>query len=201
MRSDVEKFVNFCENEFGKKIMDREAEYIYNELKTSTKILNIGCGVGSLEERLSPLNIIGLDSSEEMLNEAGKRSNKTFVLGDAGKLGFEDSSFDAVIFVTTLEFLPDYKRAIREATRVLEPNGRIVAMVLNPESEYFKNRIKREGSYFREAQHTDLKEIEEYISKFFEINTKYFLGIKDGDVFDSSDKNFASLYVIKGLKL
>lgn len=201
MNSDVEKFVNFCKSELGKKIMDKEAEYVYRELKTAQKILNVGCGIGSLEERLSPLNIIGLDSSEEMLNEARKRSNKTFVLGDARKLEFEDRSFDAVIYVTTLEFLPDYKEAINEAYRVLKPNGRLIAMVLNPESEYFKNHVRKGDSYFKRVRHMNLKEIERYFSKFFRISTEYFLGIKDTRVFETSDKNFASLYVIKGLKV
>lgn len=199
--NDAEKFVKFCESDLGKKIMDKEAEYLYNELKTSTKILNVGCGIGTIEERLSLLNIVGLDSSEAMLNEARKRSDKTFVLGNAEKLGFDDSSFDAVIYVTTLEFLPDYGRAISEAVRVLKPNGQIVSMVLNPSSEYFKNHFKMEDSYFRRIRHVNLKEIEKYISKFFDVRTEHFLGIKDGDVFDTSDENLASLYVIKGAKL
>lgn len=200
MISDVEKFVNFCESELGKKITGKEAEYIQSKLKTNNKILNVGCGIGWLEEKSPHLDIVGLDSSEDMLKEARKRGNKTFVLGDAEKLGFEDGFFDAVAYITTLEFLVDYKKAVKEAYRVLKPNGRIIAMILNPESEYFKNRVQKEGSYFRRIRHANLKEIENYISKFFSIDTEYFLGIKDTEVFDTSDKNFASLYVINGLK-
>lgn len=201
MVSDVEKFVNFCKSDLGKKITSKEAEYIQTKLKPGDKVLNVGCGIGSIEERLSPLDIVGLDSSEEMLNEARKRSDKIFVLGHAEKLPFENSSFDAVVFVTTLEFIPDYKQAIKEAIRVLRPHGRVVAMMLNPRSEYFKNHFKKQDSYFRRIRHTNLKEIEKYISKFFDTRAEYFLGIKNDDVFETSDKNFASLYVIKGLKL
>ncbi len=200
MSSDVEKFVNFCKSELGNKITNKEAEYIRRELKSVDKILNVGCGIGWLEEKLPSFNIVGLDNSEEMLKEARKRSDKTFVLGDAEKMHFEDSFFDAIVFITTLEFLPDYKRAISEAARVLKPNGKLIAMLLNPESEYFKRHIQNRDSYFQRVKNTNLEEIESYVRKFFEIRTEYFLGIKGGDVFDSSDKNFASLYVIRGSK-
>ncbi len=201
MASDVEKFVKFCKSDFGKKITGKEAGYIQTQLKPGDKVLNVGCGIGWLEEKSPHLDIIGLDSSEEMLEKARRRSNKTFVLGDAEKLGFADGSFDAVTFVTTLEFLPDYKNAIKEAYRVLKSNGQLIAMILNPKSEYFKNHFKKKDSYFRRIQHTNLKDIENYISKFFDVRKEYFLGIKNSDVFDTSDENFASLYVIKGVKL
>ena len=73
------------------------------------KILDVGCGIGSFEHSLPSLNIIGLDSSKEMLEEARKRSDKIFVLGNVEHLEIEDSAFDAVFTVTTLEFLDDYQ--------------------------------------------------------------------------------------------
>jgi ubiquinone/menaquinone biosynthesis C-methylase UbiE len=138
MSANVEKFTRFCDSEFGKKIMKKEAEYVYNELRNCEKILDVGCGIGSFEQNLLSLNIIGLDSSAEMLEEARKRSNKTFVLGDAEHLMFKDATFDAVFTVTTLEFLNRYQKAAKEMARVTNQHGKILAMVLNPESEYFK---------------------------------------------------------------
>jgi hypothetical protein len=32
MNADIEKFVGFCDSEFGIKMMKKEAEYVYNEL-------------------------------------------------------------------------------------------------------------------------------------------------------------------------
>ena len=61
--------------------------------------------------------------------------------------------------------------------------------------------MQKEDSYFKRVRNTNLREIERYFSKFFRISAEYFLGIKDSQVFDASDKIFASLYVIKGLKV
>ena len=198
-QTNVEKFVKFCESDFGKRILEKEADYIYRELKDCQRILDIGCGIGSFEQKLATLNITGLDNSEEMLKEARKRSNKTFVLGNAESLDFSDLSFDAVFYATTLEFLSNYRKAIQEAYRVTKPNGNLLVMMLNPESEYFHKHFQRTDSYFRRIKHTDLKEIEGYIRRFYQIKKEeYFLGIKGQQVFNTFDRRYASLYVIVG---
>jgi len=199
-KSDIEKFVRFYNIGFGKKILLREAEYLENELKGRKRILDIGCGIGYFEKILSELNIVGLDNSNEALEEARKRSGKKFVLGDAEHLDFPGGSFDGAFTVTTLEFLEDYKKAVDEVARILESGGKFVAMILNPESEYFKSHIRRPGSYFGRIKHTNPKEIEKYISKFFTATGGYFLGIRGQEIFDTRDKHLAALYVVKGTR-
>ncbi len=201
MSTDVEKFVRFCESDFGKRVLEREVEYVYRELKDYKNILNIGSGIGSFEQKLGSLNIIGLDSSAEMLEEARRRSDKTFVLGNAENLEFDDSSFDAVFYVATLDFVSNYQRAIQEAWRVTKLDGKLLVMMLNPESEYFHKHWQRKGSYFGKIKHTDTSGVRDYISKFYQITREeYFLGIKGQQIFDTSDKRFASLYVLIGRK-
>ena len=201
MTNDAEKFIKFCESDFGKRVLEKEAEYVYQELKGSHRILDVGCGIGQFEQKLSELNITGLDNSKEILEEARKRSNKTFVLGDAESLSFDNASFDAVFYVATLEFVDSYRKAIQEAYRVTKPNGKLLVMMLNPKSEYFHEHFQREGSYFRKIRHTNLREIRDYISRFYEITKEEcFLGIRDQQIFDTGEKGVASLYVIIGKK-
>ena len=201
MITNTEKFVRFYETNFGKRILELEAEYIYQELKDCQKILDVGCGIGSFEYNLPKLDITGLDNSEEMLDEARKRSDKTFVLGNAENLDFDDSSFNAVFYVATLEFLSNYQKAIQEARRVTKPGGKLIVMMLNSESEYFHEHAQKKDSYFRKIKHTDLEEIRGCISKFYHIlREEYFLGIRGQQIFDTHDKRLASLYVIVGKK-
>jgi len=201
MSADIEKFVRFCDSEFGKRVMKKEAEYVYKELRNCGKILDVGCGIGSFEQNLPSLSIVGLDISEEMLEEAKKRSNKTFVLGSAEHLTFKDSAFDAVFTVTTLEFLDDYPRAVKEIARVTRQYGKILAMMLNPDSEYFKEEIKKPDDYFRRIKHTNLKEIRDYISQFYTVTKEeYFLGIRGQHIFGTNNNRHASLYVAVGTK-
>lgn len=201
MNTEVEKFVRFCDSEFGKKIMKKEVEYVYNELRNYGKILDVGCGIGSFEQNLTSLNIIGLDISEEMLEEARKRSDKTFIQGNAEELQFKDSTFDAVFTVTTLEFLDDYRKAIKEIARVIKPKGKLLVMMLNPQSEYFMENIQRPGDYFQKIKHTNTEEIRDYVSRFYDIRKEeYFLGMQEQRVFETNDEKLASLYVLVGIK-
>jgi ubiquinone/menaquinone biosynthesis C-methylase UbiE len=196
----VEKFIRFCESDFGRRVMDHEADYLRKEFNAEKKILDVGCGIGSIEERLADLNIVGLESSPQMLEEARRRSTKTFVGGNAYTMPFPDGSFEGVFLITALEFLENYRLAVVEAARVLKRGGRIVVMLLNPESEYFKAHFQKPGDYFRNIKHTSYVEIENHMSRFFELKSEYFLGIDGANIFETQDKKWASLYVIKGTR-
>ncbi|MBV8950886.1 MAG: class I SAM-dependent methyltransferase [Actinobacteria bacterium] len=50
--------------------------------------------------------------------------------GDACALPYRDASFDVVVIVSAMEFVPDVAAAAREAVRVLTPEG--VALVVTP---------------------------------------------------------------------
>jgi len=194
-KEDVENFVEFCGTRLGKEIIKKEAEYIGKKFKGRKFILDVGCGIASLEARLSDLNIVGLDSSPEMLKEARKRTDKPLILSSAEKLPFWDSSFDAILFLTTLEFLPNFKKAIAEAYRVLKPKGLVLAMVLNPESKYFLDHLKKPTSYFHRAKHRNMEKLTKAFSAFKKIRTEYFLGINK-KVYSSKDPKKAALFCI-----
>jgi ubiquinone/menaquinone biosynthesis C-methylase UbiE len=201
MNADVKKFTRFCDSEFGKRVMEKETWYIYNELKGYKKILDVGCGIGSFEQNLPSLETIGLDSSREMLEEAKKRSDKAFVLGNAEHLGFKDSTFDAVFAVTTLEFIDNYQKVIEEMARVTKPCGKVLVMMLNPKSEYFREKVEKPDAYFRRIKHTNPREVRNYISRFYSvIEEEKFLGIKGQHIFDTNDERYAGLYVVVGIK-
>ncbi len=198
--SDVENFIDFCTSEFGRRLMDQEAEYIRKELQSCKRILDVGCGIGSIEQRLPEFNITGIDSSDEMLQEARKGSDKEFIRGDAGNLPFEENSFDGIFYLTSIEFLPDYKKALEEASRVLKDRGKFLAMILNPDSHYFKNHTNKKDSYFNRVKHRNPGEIKELASRYFTVDDEYFLGIRDEDTFPTHEKEYAALYVLKGMK-
>ncbi len=180
--------------------MTKEADYLGNELKGRRKILDVGCGIGAFEQRLPELNIIGVDTDEEMIKAArARRPTNTYCLVDAKRLPFLNASFDALFYVTSLEFMDDYKGAIDEAVRVLEPEGKLVAMVLNPESRYFQIHFSKEGSYFRRMKHKNPGQMVDYIEQRFNLQTNYFLGVDGEKIFDTEDKRYASLFIIKGI--
>lgn len=196
--SDIEAFIRFCESDFGTTVMDREARYLKKHIDISDRILDVGCGIGSLEERLESYDVLGIDQSEEMVHTARHRTGAHFFQGDARSLPFATGAFDAVVFVATLEFIPDVNYAISEAIRVLDPDGTFIALVLNTRSEYVNTNLQREGSYFERMVHRKSEELTDAVLDRIDGTREYFLGIDGESVFESCDPASAAITAVVG---
>jgi 2-polyprenyl-6-hydroxyphenyl methylase/3-demethylubiquinone-9 3-methyltransferase len=92
------------------------------------RILDIGCGAGFLSNELAQqgYRITGVDSAEQALAVA-RRHDATgsvdYRSGDATRLEFADGAFDAVCAMDFLEHVEAPGDVVREAARVLKPNG------------------------------------------------------------------------------
>jgi ubiquinone/menaquinone biosynthesis C-methylase UbiE len=81
----------------------------------------------------SDVNLTGIELSEQMLSIARRRARELgrdadLHLGDAQALEFPDGSFDTVVCTLGLCTIPDPRRAIAEARRVLRPGGQILLL-------------------------------------------------------------------------
>jgi len=115
----------------------------------SARTLDVACGTGFLTRHL-PGEVVGLDQSESMLDEARRQAPKAeFVRGDALDLPFEDGSFGRVFtghFYGHLEGA-DRERFLTEARR-LAPELVIVDSALREDVEPVERqeRILNDGS-------------------------------------------------------
>lgn len=196
----MEKYSQSCKTEFWKKVLDAELDYVLRGLNGTLDVLSVGCGPAIIEAGLTEhgFNVTGLDISGEALGQAPD-SIRT-VVGSADNMSFPDSCFEAVIYIASLQFIDRYEEAIKQTARVLRTGGRLLAMLLNPESEFFREKAKASTSYVHRIKHTNLGEIEGALAEYFSVQTEYFLGIQGREVFESQNPNSASLYVIKGKK-
>ncbi|MDF2692731.1 MAG: UbiD family decarboxylase associated with menaquinone via futalosine [Labilithrix sp.] len=84
-----------------------------------------------LEETFPGAEVVACDASEKMLALGrAKVRNVECVVGDALALPFEDGSFDAIICGFGVRNLADLRQGMREARRVLRPNGSFVTLEL-----------------------------------------------------------------------
>jgi ubiquinone/menaquinone biosynthesis C-methylase UbiE len=99
------------------------------------RILDVGCGFGgtvaSLNERLSGVDLIGLNIDGRQLERARREvkprdeNRIEFCEGDACQMPFEDASFDLLLAIECLFHFPSRARFFQEACRVLKPGGRL----------------------------------------------------------------------------
>lgn len=93
-----------------------------------TRALVLCCGHGSVSTALlaQGAQVTGLDFSPAMLGIArSKAPGATFIEGDAMQLDLADAAFDAVTIGFGMPHVPDPRRVLAEARRVLRPGGRI----------------------------------------------------------------------------
>ncbi|MGI8934725.1 class I SAM-dependent methyltransferase [Leptolyngbya sp. BC1307] len=97
------------------------------------EILEVGGGKGGLTPLLYPKAQVTNIDIDPAFAEALSNQNKnvTFVCGDATQLPFECDSFDAVTMFDVLEHIPDHKKAISEAFRVLRSGGTLLISTPN----------------------------------------------------------------------
>jgi len=104
------------------------------EFPAGGAVLDVGCGTGVVSRVLAQLpgigRVVGVDPSPVFLATARELSAQeaglSFLEADGRDLPFEDGSFAAVVFHTTLSHVPAPEKALAEAFRVLSPDGRLV---------------------------------------------------------------------------
>jgi len=109
-------------------------------IRPGESVLDIGCGTGSLAIAAKRYtgesgSVHGIDPSERMIDRARRKSSRAnldvaFSVGFAQSLPFPAARFDLVLSTVMLHHLPRVARldALREARRVLKPDGRLFAV-------------------------------------------------------------------------
>lgn len=112
---------------------ERDAAYLLPRLRAGMRLLDVGCGPGTITAGLgravAPGEVIGLDVVPAVLETAREFlagtevTNVRFEEGSVYALPYPDASFDVVHMHQVLQHLARPVDAAREALRVLRPGG------------------------------------------------------------------------------
>ena len=103
-------------------------------IKPDMKVVDIGCGTGSVSFMISPMvgelgRVVGVDSNQYAINYCNEiaRSqgilNAKFIISDATSLDFESHTFDISYSRFLFQHVKDASQALREMVRVTKPGG------------------------------------------------------------------------------
>lgn len=111
----------------------RAAAFMLPHLRAGMRVLDLGCGPGSitvgLADLVAPGEVIGIDAQHSLIEQARSRAaalgttNVRFEAGDAYRLPCSDAAFDAAFANGTLMHLREPSRALAELRRVLRAQG------------------------------------------------------------------------------
>jgi len=111
---------------------DTAASYLLEHGSPLTSVLDAGCGTGLVGRSLRRAGfdgaLTGVDVSAESLRIAEQTSayGSTSVADLQQPLDFDDSTFDGLMCVGVMTYVPDVERCWREFARVVRPKGLIV---------------------------------------------------------------------------
>jgi len=122
---------------YGRRTIERLA------LAAGASVLDVGCGSGASAIPAAATvgtrgRVLGVDLAERLLALARVKArqlrlqNVEFRLGDMEILGFPDASFDAVVCVFAIFFVPDMIKQVRELWRLVRPDGQLAITTWGP---------------------------------------------------------------------
>ena len=114
------------------KIIDRIS------FRGDERVLDIGCGTGNitkvLAEKVKHGDVIGIDSSEKMIQQAladyQTIENLDFQMANAGSFEFE-KKFDLIVSFFALHWVKDHAKVIENVKRSLKDGGKICFLMIS----------------------------------------------------------------------
>ena len=111
----VEEYIDYFNSKdlHGNVQFQKEIDILINNLEEGSKILYVSTAIGDYPKYLTEkcnkdFKVIGVDSSENMINVAMKNAPKSnFKVMDMRNLDFSDNSFNAIICLATLIHVDD----------------------------------------------------------------------------------------------
>ncbi|MGH3718149.1 MAG: methyltransferase domain-containing protein [Pseudonocardiaceae bacterium] len=115
------------------RTVDNSAAYLIPYLRPGQRLLDVGCGPGTitidLARRVAPGTVVGIDNDSAPLAEARAEAqhhgvrNVSFAVADVYHLDFSNDAFDVVHAHQVLQHLSEPVAALREMRRVCSPGG------------------------------------------------------------------------------
>jgi len=115
------------------RTVENSAAYLKEHLTPGATLLDVGCGPGTITldfaARVAPGRVIGIDSSDEIIQKATQLAaeddlaNVEFMVGNGYELPFDDDSFDIVHAHQVLQHVSRPVAMLREFRRVCAPGG------------------------------------------------------------------------------
>lgn len=146
----VEEYVDYYKSKDLKENVQfqKEIDYLISQLNKNAMILDAGTAIGDYPKFLTEkcdknFNVIGIDTSENMLRKAIKNAPKAkFKLMDIRNITFDKDNFDAIICFSTLIHVDDKTclRVLDKFSELLKDKGIIAINVMecnNEEKEIF----------------------------------------------------------------
>lgn len=145
-------------------------EWLAPSRSGETRVLDVGCGNGYILAKFEGAGAtsFGIDLTAKALELTNARLNLAgleakLLQADATELPFPDHAFDLVYSLGVLHHSPNTEQCFGEIQRVLRPGGKIVAMLYNKNSIFYRLRIPAMKFFNPQFRGWNIQEICNYL--------------------------------------
>jgi ubiquinone/menaquinone biosynthesis C-methylase UbiE len=137
----AERYSTIAENpyqncfKYSRYLLDQWLDKFIPARGDGLKMLDLGCGTGYhlAKYRERGFELTGVDGSEEMLEQARAINPRIeFHQGDVTNVPLPDASFDYLVCIEVLRYLPDIGPCVSEIFRLLKPGGMALVTAAPP---------------------------------------------------------------------
>lgn len=139
------------------------------QIPRNSLVLDIGCNSGGLGRRLiseKNCRMFGLDISERLVSLAEAKGYERAIVGQAEALPFDNESVDVAVVGELLEHVFDPTLVLKEAHRVLRPEGMLFGSVPTEKGRWGFETIRGHPYHARVFTQDGLRDL---LGMFFEI--------------------------------
>ncbi|MBD3669509.1 MAG: methyltransferase domain-containing protein [Gammaproteobacteria bacterium] len=127
----IAPFYDLAIDRFSRELRRRSLQRLGTVEGQSILVTGIGTGL-DIPYLPQGASYTGIDLTPAMLKRAqrlvGPEQDISLETGDAMQLPYEDEHFDAIVMHLILAVVPEPRRALSEAARVLKPGGRVLIL-------------------------------------------------------------------------
>ncbi len=139
----------------GREI-DAQIKAELSTLKNLGNVLEVACGNGNYTRALAQnsSSLLASDISEDMLRRAKEKLKDldliSFAKLDCYHTGLESHTYDTVFMGNIIHVVHEPKKALKEASRVLKPNGKLVIISFTADGLSFLSKLTLAYRYVKD---------------------------------------------------
>ena len=160
-----------------RKIIWPKVQDFINTFRPNSSIIETGCGNGKNMGTREDCMYIGLDTCENLINQAQNQDNCSYIIGNCIDLPFESESFDYAMSIAVIHHLSTESRrlqALQEINRILKTGGEALIYVWAYEQPRFENETIQDVNvkWMLQKKYSEKKENDEIFYRYYHLFKK-----------------------------
>ncbi len=125
----------------NKEFLERKFNEVAKFIPSNSKVLDIGCNNGKLNDFLKECEYYGIDIDKELINELTKKGVKVKQIDlNKQEIPFKKEKFDYIIMLDVLEHIINPQKLLLESKKRLKENGKLIITL--PNDYHILNKLR-----------------------------------------------------------